>query len=606
MNETQSDDQLLDAAMIDIAEKVGICVDAQSEAMVALNEHSDLLTDDRKKIRALELENKRLAKRLDDVSATLASTVERTEKVERVTDTLLQTVKNANIVVEGLIEVEGENCVAKVGEIFQKIDSKFLDEDILSAYRIGQKLDDNKYPRPVVVKFQDVNVKMILMENKGKLMKFDEFKMIFLNDDLPPNMKMERKVLREIAKYAHQIGYKGCRASGSKLVINGKAYRYETLHLLPDDLQLCNIKTRKVGDGIGFQGEKSFLSNFFPVTFTVEQYSFSSGEQAFQFFKACTCKKDEKADKILPSSNPRDIKETGESFASTALWEANKEAFMRGITYSRFNQNEDIKMKLLATNDLKLYECTRNRWWGCGFRLDNPGWGNIPPPGLNKLGEILMEVRSALRKSTWSHEVMTKSPSAILKSMNIMSQQIQNMNTPIVAGAPSVTNIPSMAELPANLPLSQPTEEVQMEINETDDSSKSEDDDELLEATDADEESVDISASSSTSTSSDTNIERDVNTGKVKVTKENGKLDLSKIRSWTIPKLNASVLEREKDVAPPRRSQRARRTLPIPATQSERPQASSTPQAKKMNRSLTLEKVRNKLQGNRGRKSEKK
>lgn len=599
-NMEQTDEQLLDTAMIEIAEKVGLCVDTQAEAMTALNEHSDLLTEDRKQIRALELENKKLCKKLDDVSATLASTVERINMVERTTDTILQTVKNANIVIEGLTEVEDENCVTKVCDVFQAIDSKFSKEDITTAYRIGQRKDDNKYPRPVVVKLQDVLVKTMLMENKGKLMKNDSYKMIFLNDDLPPNMKMERRVLREISKYAHQIGYKGCRASGSKLVINGKAYRYETLHLLPDDLQLCNIKTRKIGNGLGFQGEKSFLSNFFPITFTIEGQSFNSGEQAFQFFKARTCKKDEKADKILSTSNPRDIKETGESFPSTAVWEANKEAFMRSITYHRFNQNEDIKRKLLATNDLTLYECTRNRWWGCGFRLDSPEWDNTTPPGLNKLGEILMEVRSVLRRSTWSQEVMVKSPTAILKSVNAMSQQIQGLTTPIVAGAPPM-GMPDVGLAPmGDLPVINPADDdkSRMDTSEASDGdSKSEGDEELLEATDVDEESIDISASSSTSEQSDTQPapRRDTDFSRIKVTREDGKLDLDKIRSWTIPKLNKSVTEREKGIAPPRRSQRARRTLPIPATQVDRPQASSTPHPKKINRSLTLQKVQSNL-----------
>lgn len=380
MNEQPSDEQLIDTAMVEIAEKVGTCVDAQSDAMTALNEHSDLITEDRRKLRELEAENRKLSKKLDVVNAALASTMERVGKVERTTDTILQTVKNANIVIEGLVEVDGENCLAKVCDVFRAVDSEFLEEDIISAYRIGQKPDDGKNPRPIVVKLQDTLVKAMLMENKGKLMNNEPFKKIFLNDDLPPNIKNERRTLREIAKYAHRIGYKGCRASGSKLVINGRSYRYETLHLLPEELHLCNVKTRMIGDGLGFQGEKSYLSNFFPITFTIEQQSFSSGEQAFQFFKARTCKKDAKADKILSTSNPREIKETGDSIPSTALWEANKEAFMRSITYSRFSQNEDIKRKLLATNDLTLYECTRNRWWGCGYRLDD--LSGPPPPHL--------------------------------------------------------------------------------------------------------------------------------------------------------------------------------------------------------------------------------
>lgn len=69
---------------------------------------------------------------------------------------------------------------------------------------------------------------------------------------------------------------------------------------------------------------------------------------------------------ILAMSNPRKI-EAGDSIASTAIWEANKDGFMHSITFSKFTQNKEIQERLFATKDLPLYECTNNRWWGCGL-----------------------------------------------------------------------------------------------------------------------------------------------------------------------------------------------------------------------------------------------
>lgn len=62
---------------------------------------------------------------------------------------------------------------------------------------------------------------------------------------------------------------------------------------------MCNIKTRVVGKGIGFQEDDSYVSNFFLATFTMEKYLFSSSEQAYQFFKAKTCRQEQLASKIL-------------------------------------------------------------------------------------------------------------------------------------------------------------------------------------------------------------------------------------------------------------------------------------------------------------------
>lgn len=595
----RSDEELIDDALINIAATVGDCVDAQAEHAEALNEHSDLLSKDREHIKALHQQNLMLQKKLDNVNAALVSTIERVGKVERSTDNLLQTIKNANIVVEGLVEISGENCVDRIINVFTAIESKISVDDIISAYRVGVKSKENKFPRSMVVKLHDTRVKMIIMENKGKLWNTEDYNKIFLNDDLPPQIKNERRTLREIAKFAHQLGYKGCKASGSKLVVDGKAYRYDTLHLLPEELQLCNVKTRKIGDGLGFQSEKSFLSNFYPVTMTIEQQSFSSSEQAYNFFKARTCRRDATADKIMSMSNPRYIKEAGESFPSTAVWEAHKEAFMRSIVFRKFKQNESIKMKLLATGELPLYECTRNRWWGCGLRFDSPDWSKGVPPGLNKMGTILMEVRAVLRKSTWNQEAMIKSPSAILKSVTAMSDKIQK----------ATTEEENFAALPVVDQSVHSADVEDMDVNEqVDTSSSTENEDELLEATDVDEESVNISASSSTSTTSTPG--QASTASRLNVTREDGKLDLDKISKWSIPKLGDYKTRKGRKVESTRQSQRLRRTLPFNSPQPstslvDAPNASSTPHPKRLNRSLTLQAVQDNLRPSKLRKKEK-
>lgn len=444
------------------------------------------------KIEALKRDNKRLTKRLNNMDAAFKSAMERIGEVERTANSNLHLLKNSNIVVEGVTEVQGENCMNKVCLIFQAIESKCHIDDIVSAYRIGQKSDEGKYPRPIVVKLMDPLVKMVIMEGKGKLMKNEHYSKVFLNDDLPPQIKKERKILREISKYAYSVGYKDCKVSGSKLVIEEKAYRYDTIHLLPQELQLCNIRTRMVGDGIGFQGEESFLSNFHPATLTMEQLVFSSAEQAYQHFKCRTCMRNDKADKILIMSNPRKIKMTGDDTPSLAIWEQSKEKFMRSIIYCKFNQNEELKTKLLNTGELPLYECTRNRWWGSGLRLDSPEWDTGVCPGLNKLGTIIADVRKVLRKKTFPCDAALKSPTALIKAVTKLDQEIQiQMNTQSVTDEHVELAVPTTSE-----PVHQ-RGETSMDI--PDDLSSVADSDDLMGQTDVEEDSVDISTSSSVS-----------------------------------------------------------------------------------------------------------
>lgn len=220
------------------------------------------------------------------------------------------------------------------------------------------------------------------------------------------------------------------------------------------------------------------------------------------------------------------------------------------------------------------------------------------------MGIILMEVRAALRKSTWNQEAMMKSPPAIVKAVSSMSDEIQQATLEKETSAVISENF---ASLPVIKHTDQLTDTEDMDVVEQNDSATStENEDELLEATDVDEESVNISASSSTSVT--VGFGRASAASRMNVTREDGKLYLEKIRKWSIPKLNKNRTGQESgSEIEKRRSQRLRRTLPFtspqPGTpQVSTPQASSTPQTKRLNRSLTLQAVQNNLRPSKQRK----
>lgn len=69
-------------------------------------------------------------------------------------------------------------------------------------------------------------------------------------------------------------------------------------------------------------------------------------------------------------------------------WESVKDQIMYDAVYAKFTQHEELKELLLSTGNAKLIEHTENdAYWGDG------GDGK----GKNKLGLILMKVRSALQ-----------------------------------------------------------------------------------------------------------------------------------------------------------------------------------------------------------------
>lgn len=164
------------------------------------------MVDTRLEIKALKAKNKALEKRLDNLDAGLKELKEDIGQVKRDVIENARSLKIANLVIEGLPEVDGENCQECVTAVLKSVDKKFSSNDILATYRVGQKLENTMYTRPIWLKLGDPMVKQCIMDNKGLLMKHPNYAKVFLNDDLPLTIKKERQTIREIGKRAHQLG----------------------------------------------------------------------------------------------------------------------------------------------------------------------------------------------------------------------------------------------------------------------------------------------------------------------------------------------------------------------------------------------------------------
>ena len=84
-----------------------------------------------------------------------------------------------------------------------------------------------------------------------------------------------------------------------------------------------------------------------------------------------------------------------------AVWAGQRQLVaMRGLL-AKFSQNEDLKKKLLDTEDAWLVECAySDTIWACGIRLnEDERFDASKWRGQNILGFALMEVRSMLRKA---------------------------------------------------------------------------------------------------------------------------------------------------------------------------------------------------------------
>ncbi len=150
------------------------------------------------------------------------------------------------------------------------------------------------------------------------------------------------------------------------------------------------MQTSKSDTVLGFFQEYAFLSNFFDAPLLYKGIKWPTSEHAYQAMKSTN-----EADwaRFALLETPGESKKLGQKLKCREHWDQVKDGFMYEIVLAKFEQNEDLKQKLLATGNQTLVELNYwgDKYWGM-VRDSN---GNLV--GKSKLGEILMRIRSNLR-----------------------------------------------------------------------------------------------------------------------------------------------------------------------------------------------------------------
>lgn len=135
-----------------------------------------------------------------------------------------------------------------------------------------------------------------------------------------------------------------------------------------------------------FSGEYDFLSNFYETDVYLDGELYPSVEHAFQAAKTTNPKEREK---VRLAKTPGWAKRIGRSVKLIENWEGIKESIMEELLRSKFDNNELIREKLLATGEVFLEE--GNTW-------RDREWGVYNGQGKNKLGFLLMKVRDSYNR----------------------------------------------------------------------------------------------------------------------------------------------------------------------------------------------------------------
>lgn len=144
-----------------------------------------------------------------------------------------------------------------------------------------------------------------------------------------------------------------------------------------------------------------YLSNWYRASFELDGIKFNSAEQFIMYTKCMTFGDTESASAVLATDDPAEQQRIGRSTKNYlgTVWNGMRQvAAYRGLV-AKFEQNEDLREKLLSTGDAVLVECSgSDRVWACGIRFNDDRRRDASQwPGKNILGFALMRVREDLK-----------------------------------------------------------------------------------------------------------------------------------------------------------------------------------------------------------------
>ena len=137
-------------------------------------------------------------------------------------------------------------------------------------------------------------------------------------------------------------------------------------------------------DIFGFFEEYRFLSNIHECQVEVEGIIYTSSEAAYVAQKTL----DQSIRLEISRMDPKKAKVFGQIISLRDNWTSYRVLAMVKVLLAKFNQNPELKQKLLDTGNKYLEET--NTW-------NDTFWGVCDGKGYNMLGECLMAVRESFK-----------------------------------------------------------------------------------------------------------------------------------------------------------------------------------------------------------------
>ena len=201
--------------------------------------------------------------------------------------------------------------------LIEKLDLAISHSVIDKCHRYGRSIMNR--PRPIIVRLAKISTRDLILQNAKKLRQTRDANTanVYINEDLPPQIKKERAALRAIVTHVRHVEpHVNARVTVDTLHISNESYKYEDIDLLPSKYSLQSARTPRVADNvIGFASEYSPLSNFYPCSILIQGQTWVSTEQYYQHGKCQVAQNDRAANLILRETDSLRIKRLGDKVA---------------------------------------------------------------------------------------------------------------------------------------------------------------------------------------------------------------------------------------------------------------------------------------------------
>jgi len=293
--------------------------------------------------------------------------------------------RRENVVISGIKEKRGENCMIEIQELFSYVGFPHI--FLQRCHRIGPKRQDRD--RDILVRLLHYPDKVMISSSRSKFPKG-----IYINDDFAAETKRKINTLRPVYKEAKKID-NATTMFKDKLYFKNKEYTVKNIRSINLDTE--KVSQKSTNNVIAFAGRYSPLSNLYPTTLEVDGLTYTSSEHCYQHKKCIAAGNTSAAAAVLLSVEPEDAMVAGSTVKPSQEW-IQKEGLgiMKQALKAKFHP-QHMKAKLTACGKRLIVEATRSRIWGIGQPFTSP---NVLQPdtynGQNLLGTLLMELRDEL------------------------------------------------------------------------------------------------------------------------------------------------------------------------------------------------------------------